>query len=198
VIVLDADPQGLRAAADALAGGGIVAFPTDTVHGLACRLDDPAALERLFAAKGRPPERQIGVLVADLSQASEHGALITDVARTLAEAFWPGGLTMVLATAAGGTLGIREPDHPVARALLALTGPLPTTSANPHGMPECLTADDVLIAFAGLEAISVVVRGESPGGTASTVLDLTGERPRLIREGAISRARLEAVVGPID
>jgi L-threonylcarbamoyladenylate synthase len=197
-MILDPDPQSLRMAADAIADGGIVAFPTDTVHGLACRLDDPAALERLFATKGRPAERQIGVLVADLSQASAHGALVTDTARALADAFWPGGLTMVLATAEGGTLGVREPDHPVARALLALTGPLPTTSANPHGMPECLTADDVLIAFAGSDAISVVVRGESPGGTASTVLDLTGEPPRLIREGAISRARLEAIVGPID
>ncbi len=196
--ILDADDAGLQAAAVALADGEIAAFPTDTVHGLACRPNDPAALDRLFVAKGRPAERQVAVLVAGLSDASTLGLLLTDSARSLVEAFWPGGLTLVLATADGETLGVRQPDHPVARALLALTGPLPTTSANPHGMPECLTTDDVLIAFAGSEAISVVVRGESPGGTASSVLDLSEGQPRLIREGAVSRARLEAIVGPID
>jgi tRNA threonylcarbamoyl adenosine modification protein (Sua5/YciO/YrdC/YwlC family) len=196
--ILETDPNGLRAAADVLAAGEIAAFPTDTVHGLACRPDDPAALDRLFAAKGRPADQRVGVLVANLEQVSEIGLEVTDAARALADAFWPGGLTLVLAAPGGGTLGVREPDHPVARSLLALTGALPTTSANPHGMPECLTTDDVLIAFAGSEAIDVVLRGESPGGTASSVLDLTADRPRLIREGAISRQRLEAVVGPID
>ena len=128
-----------------------------------------------------------------------------DRARTLAAACWPGGLTLVLA-AADDTGGVAAASQPSAFAPrppgrpgpLAATGPLPVTSANPHGFPECYTADDVLIAFAGAADLEAVVEGESPGGVASSVLDLSGERPRLLRDGAIGRDRLEALVGPID
>jgi L-threonylcarbamoyladenylate synthase len=203
---LPSTEAGIAEAAALIAGGALVAFPTDTVHGVACRAGDAAALERLFVLKGRPPDRRIAWLVAGEEQAVGIGVVMDDRARALAHALWPGGLTLVLPRTADpalgesgeATLGIRAPDHPVTRALLAATGPLPVTSANPHGFPECFTSDDVLIAFAGAADLAAVVDGDSPGGVASSVLDLTGDTPRLLREGAIGRDRLESVVGPID
>jgi L-threonylcarbamoyladenylate synthase len=199
---LAATPEGFAEAARLVGIGQLVAFPTDTVHGVACRADDPDALERLFALKGRPPERRIAWLVTDLDQAVSLGVTIDDRARSLAAAHWPGGLTLVLPATGradgASTLGVRAPAHDTTRALLAATGPLPVSSANPHGYPECFTADDVLVALAGAADLAAVIEGESPGGVASSVLDLTGERPRLLRDGALSRDRLEAVVGPID
>jgi L-threonylcarbamoyladenylate synthase len=198
--------QGIAEAAALISGGALVAFPTDTVHGVACRAGDAAALERLFVLKGRPSDRRIAWLVAGEEQAASIGVVMDDRARALALALWPGGLTLVLprsgdpgpGEAGEATLGIRSPDHPVTRALLAATGPLPVTSANPHGFPECYTSDDVLIAFAGAADLAAVIDGESPGGVASSVLDLSSDRPRLLREGAIGRDRLESLVGPID
>lgn len=198
--------EGIAQAAALISGGALVAFPTDTVHGVACRAGDAGALARLFVLKGRPTDQRIAWLVADEEQATGMGAVFDDRARALAAALWPGGLTLVLPRAADATpgesgeatMGIRAPDHPVTRALLAAAGPLPVTSANPHGFPECYTSDDVLIAFAGAADLVAVVDGESPGGVPSSVLDLSGETPRLLREGAIGRDRLEALVGPID
>jgi L-threonylcarbamoyladenylate synthase len=199
---IPATAKGMAEAAGLIRGGALVAFPTDTVHGLACRADDPDALDRLFTLKGRPPERRIAWLVAGLDQAGGLGIDVDDRARALASACWPGGLTLVLPasgrTDGAATLGIRAPDHPTAQALLATTGPLPVTSANPHGFPECYTTDDVLVAFAGATELAAVIEGDSPGGVASSVLDLAGERPRLLRAGAVGRDRIEAVVGPID
>jgi L-threonylcarbamoyladenylate synthase len=197
-----ATAEGIAEAARLIGDGALVAFPTDTVHGVGCRGDDPEALDRLFTLKGRPPERRIAWLVAGLEQAAGLGLELDDAARSLADACWPGGLTLVLRASGrtddAATLGIRAPDHPTTQALLAATGPLPVSSANPHGFPECYTADDVLVAFAGAADLAAVVEGDSPGGVASSVLDLAGERPRLLREGAVGRDRLEAVVGPID
>lgn len=195
-------PEGIRRAAEFLRDGALVAFPTDTVHGLACRADDPAALDRLFALKGRPPDRRIAWLVTNLEQAEGLGLVVDDRARAVAKAMWPGGITLILPVRGGaseaGTLGVRAPDHRVAQALLSVTGPLPVTSANPHGYPECYSADDVLIAFAGAADLAAVIEGDSPGGVSSSVLDLSLPRARLLRSGAIERDRLEAVVGPID
>jgi L-threonylcarbamoyladenylate synthase len=197
-----ATPDGIAEAAELLRHGALVAFPTDTVHGVGSRADDPDAIDRLFALKGRPTDRQIAWLVSDLEQAASLGLAVDERARTLAAALWPGGLTLILPARGradgASTLGIRAPNHPTTRALLEVTGPMPVTSANPHGFPECYTADDVLIAFAGAADLAAVVDGESPGGVSSSVLDLSGETPRLLREGAIGRDRLEALVGPID
>lgn len=197
-----ATDDGIAGAAALIRDGSLVAFPTDTVHGVGGRADDPAVLERLFSLKGRPADRRIAWLVTDLTQAAALGLTVDDRARALAAALWPGGLTLILPAPYGDpdapTRGVRAPDHAVTQRLLALTGPLPVTSANPHGYPECYTADDVLIAFAGATDLAAVVDGESPGGVASSVLDLSGEKPRLLREGAIGRDRLGALVGPID
>lgn len=196
--LLPATAEGLRAADALLRGGELVAFPTDTVHGLAVRRDDQAALERLFELKGRPSDRRVAWLVRDLEQARAIGLRVDDRAARLAQRFWPGGLTLVLAAPNGETLGVRAPDHPTAQALLALTGPLPTSSANRHGEPETFGADDLLVAFAMSDGPAAIVDGRSPGGRASSVLDLTVEPARLLREGAIPRMELETVIGPID
>ncbi len=198
---LPATPDGLAAAAALLRDGALVAFPTDTVYGLACRLADDAALDRLFEAKRRPTDKRIPVLVSGLEQAVALGYAADDRVRDLAAAFWPGALTLVLPPRApgGATQAFRAPDHGVALALLARSGALAVTSANRSGEPETYEADDVLIAFADSDLVAAVVDGgRVPGGVASTVLDTTADPPRVLRDGPVTRERLAAVLGPVD
>jgi L-threonylcarbamoyladenylate synthase len=196
-LLLAPGDAGIAEAAAFLRAGGLVAFPTDTVYGIGCRVGDEAALARLFEAKRRPAEKAVPILVASLEQAGEMGLEVTP-ARPLADRFWPGGLTLVLA-ADTGSQAIRVPDHPVALALIAAAGPLATSSANRSGEPEAYEANDVLIAFADTDLLDAVVDGgRVPGGIASSLVDLTADRPRLLRDGPISRAELEAVIGTLD
>jgi L-threonylcarbamoyladenylate synthase len=194
---------GRAAAIEVLRRGGIVALPTDTVYGIGVALDAPRGIERLFEAKGRPPERAIAILVADLAQA-EALATFDHTAHVLARAHWPGGLTLVLPrrpgvrlpaelTAGAPTVGLRVPAHAAPRALAAAVGPLPTTSANRSG--EAPADDAAAIAAILGEAIDLILDGgPAAGGPASTVVDCTGERPRILRVGAIAAAAIEAVV----
>jgi len=197
---LSPDAEGIGRAAALLRDGELVAFPTDTVYGLACRTGDAEALARLFAAKRRPAEKAIAWLVSSLSEALDRGYVADPRARRLADRFWPGALTMVLPAADGsGPQAFRVPNHPVALALLAATGPLAVSSANRSGEPETRDVDDVLVAFADSdEPAAIVDGGRIGGGVASTVLDMSGPRARLVREGAVPRAELEQVMGPID
>jgi len=197
---LQADPTGIARAAELLRAGGIVAFPTDTVYGIGCRPGDRAVLERLFAVKRRPADRAIPMLIGSLEEATARGFVVDERATALAARFWPGGLTLVLPSVAGdASQAFRIPDHPVVLALLAAAGPLFVTSANRSGEPETLDADDVAIAFADAdEPVATVDGGRVPGGIASSVLDLSGARPRLLRDGPVSRAELESAIGPID
>jgi L-threonylcarbamoyladenylate synthase len=197
---LSSDAAGLARAADLLLGGELVAFPTDTVYGIGSRTGDPAALLRIFAAKRRPPEKAVAWLVGSADEIAALGFSADARALLLAERFWPGGLTLVLpATDGPETQAFRVPDHKVALALLALAGPMAVSSANRSGEPDTLDADDVAIAFADSDEPSAIVDGGPvPGGVASTVLDLSGARPRILRDGAVSRAEIEAVIGPID
>lgn len=197
---LAADPAGISRAADLLRAGELVAFPTDTVYGIACRAGDSEALARIFAAKRRDPDKAVPWLVAGLVEVTAAGFRVDERGSRLAERFWPGALTLVLpATDGPRTQAFRVPAHDVALALLAASGPLATSSANRSGEPEALDADDVAIAFAdGDEPAAILDGGRVPGGVASSVLDLSGSSARLLREGAVSRAELEAVIGPID
>ncbi|MEX0710558.1 MAG: L-threonylcarbamoyladenylate synthase [Chloroflexota bacterium] len=194
------DAEGIARAAELLLEGELVAFPTDTVYGLGCRGGDPVALARLFAAKRRPAEKAVPWLVASLDEALAAGFTADPRARSLAERFWPGALTMVLASTDGSsTQAFRIPDHPVTLAILAAAGPLAVSSANRSGEPETHDADDVLVAFADSdEPAAVVDGGRIGGGVASSVVDLSGVGPRLLREGALPRTEIEAVIGPID
>ncbi len=194
-------PEGIAAAAAILAGGGLLAFPTDTVYGVACAGSRADRIGALFELKRRPLDRRIPMLVAGIGAVPE-GWSVDDRARALAAAFWPGALTLVLpATAADGeSQAFRAPDHPVALDLIRTAGPLYATSANVSDEPDTLEADDVLIAFATQpDALAAVVDGgRVPGGVASTVLDLTVAPTRVLREGPITRDRLAALVPLAD
>ncbi len=202
-------PDGDAARAEAvnlLRGGGIVAVPTDTVYGIAADMALPDAIERLFAAKRRPPEKAVAVLLADVSQAEALGVM-SPAARVLGERFWPGGLTLVLPlrsgvhlprVLAGGaqTIGVRVPDHPAPRALAAILGPLPTTSANVSGEPDARDAQEIAGRLG--EALALVIDGGPiRGGLASTVVDCTGERPVVRRLGAIPEAEIARVLAEV-
>jgi L-threonylcarbamoyladenylate synthase len=197
---LDADAPGIGRAADLLRAGRLVAFPTDTVYGIGCRTGDPEALARIFAAKRRDPDKAVPWLVGSADDVTRNGFRLDDRAARLAERFWPGAVTLVLAAVGGsGTQAFRVPAHAVTLALLGAAGPLAVSSANRSGEPEALEADDVAIAFADAdEPAAILDGGRVPGGIASSVLDLGGPRARLLREGAVSRAEIEALIGPID
>jgi L-threonylcarbamoyladenylate synthase len=197
---LEADAAGIGRAAELLRAGELVAFPTDTVYGIGCRTGDLDALGRIFSAKRRDPEKAIPWLVASFGEVEKAGFRADDRATRLAERFWPGALTLVLpARDESATQAFRVPAHDVALALLAATGPLAVTSANRSGEPEALEADDVAIAFADAdEPMAILDGGRVPGGTASSVLDLSQTAARLVREGAVPRAEIEALIGPID
>jgi L-threonylcarbamoyladenylate synthase len=195
-------PDARAEAARVLARGGIVALPTDTVYGIAVSIDTPDGIERLFAAKQRPPDKAIALLIADAAQAMELGVL-SDAATTLADAFWPGGLTLVLPRRAdrplpalGGdeagmtTVGLRVPDHDAPRALARAVGPLPTTSANRSGEPEARDADEIE-ALLGDAVDLILDGGPAHGGPASTVVDTTVDPLRILREGAIPRDEID-------
>ena len=199
-------PDGTAARAEAVAllrAGEIVAIPTDTVYGIAADLALPDAIERLFAAKRRPPEKAVALLLADSDQAGVLGVL-DPAARLLAERFWPGGLTLVLRRRAGATLppilvagsetvGVRVPDHAAPRALAAALGPLPTTSANLSGEPEARDAGEIAARLGG--AISLVLDGgPARGGPASTVVDCSGASPVVRRAGAIAPSIIAAAL----
>ena len=196
---LAADEAGIARAAGLLRDGRLVAFPTDTVYGVGCATSHPEAVAEIFALKRRPIDRRIPILVRSLESIGSEWS-VDERARRLADAFWPGALTLVLPGNEGGSQAFRAPDHPVAVALVTAAGPLYTTSANISDEPETLDADDVLIAFAtqadGLAA--VVDGGQVPGGVASTVLDLSRSPAQIVREGPIDRAQLARFVELAD
>jgi len=194
--VLPPTVEGLATAAELLRGGAVLAFPTDTVYGVGVAAARADRLEALFALKRRPLDRRIPMLVAGLEQAD--GWSVDERAAALAERFWPGALTLVLPSSSGGeTQAFRAPDHAVALALIASSGPILATSANISDQPDTLGADEVLIAFATQqdELAAVVDGGPVPGGRASTVLDLSVDPPRILREGPISAEELGEVIG---
>jgi L-threonylcarbamoyladenylate synthase len=183
----------LRAAADTLRAGGVVALPTETFYGLAAPALDSGAVRRIFALKGRPESKPLLVLVASVAMV-ETVARVTPRARSLMTRYWPGALTLVLealstvpsvVTASTETLGVRLSPHPIARGLVELLGePVTAPSANPNGLAPPTTAAGVLAYFP--EGIDLVLDGgATPGGEPSTVLDLTTEPPRILRQGAV-------------
>lgn len=189
----------LARAADTLRRGGTVAFPTDTFYGLAADASNPHAVEQLYRIKGREVDRAIPLIAASLAQIEEHGGFLPPLARRLADRLWPGPLTIVIAAwpslaeaihGGRGTIAIRVPDHPVARGLAeALGAPVTSTSANRSGAPAPERADEVVAAF-GDRVDLVIDAGACPGGLASTIVDLTGAQPRLVRAGAIAWERV--------
>jgi L-threonylcarbamoyladenylate synthase len=184
----------LPLAYEILKGGGLVAFPTDTVYGLGALAFDGLAVESLYVAKDRPAEKAIPVLIADLEDLAKVSPEAPQIALELAARFWPGPLTLVVpkhpdlpeSVSATSTVGVRLPDHPVARALLRLAGPLAVTSANLSGQPSPTTAQEVLAQLDGRIPL-ILDGGRTPGGVPSTVVDCTGTDLQILREGPISK-----------
>ena len=202
-----ADPLAVPAAAQALAAGELLAFPTETVYGLGARADDDAAVQQIYAAKGRPAAHPLIVHCADLQQAQRFAAHWPAAAQTLAQAFWPGPLTLIvprqpnLAQAAAGgqaSIGLRVPAHPLAQALLHEAQRLgvpgvAAPSANRFGRVSATRAAHVEQEF-GPE-LKVLDGGECPGGIESAIVDCTTAQPALLRPGMLARAQLEGVLG---
>jgi L-threonylcarbamoyladenylate synthase len=185
-MVLKPTRAGLTRAATLLRSGGVIAFPTDTVYGLAAAADDEVARRRIFLIKGRPVGLPLILMAAAESQL-EGFVHLDSRAEAIIRSWWPGPLTVILHAKGGGTLGVRIPKHDVALELLRAAGPLMTTSANLHGKDPAMTAAEAAT-LNGLAAI--LDGGKAPGGLASSVLDLTGPEPHVLREGAIPTAQL--------
>jgi len=207
---LHATPADLATAAALLRAGRLVAFPTETVYGLGADALDPAAVARIFAAKGRPADHPLIVHLADARHIERFARRVPEQARRLAAAFWPGPLTLVLERADGvpdavtggqSTVGLRVPSHPVALALLAaFGGGLAAPSANRFGRISPTRAEHVASEFGDSDAVGALVDGgPCEVGIESTIVDLSGARPRVLRPGGIEVARIEAVLGePLD
>ena len=185
-MVLKPTKAGLQRAAQMLRGGGVLAFPTDTVYGLGASVDDEVAQKRIYQIKGRPVGMPLILMVAAESQL-EGLVHVDSQAEAYMRRWWPGPLTLILHAKRGGKLGVRIPKHRVALDLLRHAGPLMTTSANLHGLDPAMNAEE---AGALQGVMAVVDGGAAPGGTASTVLDLTGPEPHVLREGAIATSEL--------
>jgi L-threonylcarbamoyladenylate synthase len=193
-MVLKPTHAGLQRAAQLLHSGAVVAFPTDTVYGLGASADDEVAQKRVFQIKGRPVGMPLILMVAAESQLEGY-VHVDSRAEAMMRRWWPGPLTLILYAVGGGTLGVRIPKHKVALGLLRHAGPLMTTSANLHGADPAMTAEEAG-ALSGV--IAVLDGGKAPGGTASTVLDLTGPEPHVLREGAIPTPELLGPPGPLS
>jgi len=201
------DPAAIERAADLLRAGALVAFPTETVYGLGADALNPDAVRRIFAAKQRPADNPLIVHVAEVAEAR---ALVREwppLAERAAAALWPGPLTLVLpraasvpdvTTAGQDTVALRVPAHPVALALLrACRRPLAAPSANRSGRPSPTLASHVSADLDGRLAL-ILDGGPTAYGLESSVLDLCGERPLLLRRGGVTHERLIALLGPVD
>ncbi|MFI1538129.1 L-threonylcarbamoyladenylate synthase [Streptomyces anandii] len=201
---MTAQPSDIEKAAGVLRAGGLVALPTETVYGLGANAEDPAAVSRIFRAKGRPPNHPLIVHIGGAEQLDDWVEEVPASARLLAEHFWPGPLTLVLRRgrrvpleATGGleTVAVRVPDHPVALALLsAFGGGVTAPSANRFGSVSPTTAQHVRTELG--DAVDFVLDGgDCKVGVESTIVDATGDTLSILRPGGVTREDLEAVLG---
>ena len=194
-------PGALQKAVELLREGGLVAFPTDTVYGLGVLAFDQRGIDQLYAVKQRDSLKAIPILLGDPAELAQVTAGMGEIARRLAQRFWPGPLTLVVPRHPGlppnlspqPTIGVRMPDHSVALSLLRLTGPLAVTSANQSGGESTATALEVFAQLGG--RIPLILDGEmTPGGLSSTVVDCTGPEPVILRPGPISMEQILAAL----
>jgi len=196
------DPQAIAWALVVLRRGGLVAFPTDTVYGIGALAFNNSAVRSIYTAKDRPVEKAIPVLFADPADLAKVTLEVSDAAARLAAHFWPGPLTLVVvkhpdlpeSVSTTATVGVRVPDHPVARVLLRATGPMAVTSANLSGQPSPSTVKEVFAQLGGRIAL-IIDGGRTPGGVPSTVVDCVEAEPRVLREGPISKDEIQTFLG---
>jgi tRNA threonylcarbamoyl adenosine modification protein (Sua5/YciO/YrdC/YwlC family) len=193
----------VESALDALATGGVVGLPTDTVYGLAASLAQPLAVAALFQLKGRPTTVALPVLVSSVAQIEDLGVTWTRRARVLSDAMWPGTLTVVVAVPSSlstlvgsstGTVGFRCPDDELLLKLLERSGPLALTSANEHGKRPCESASQLLEAFEGRNELNGVIDGGPRTGDVSTVVDISKPEWQIVRQGATSSVALSVLL----
>lgn len=199
--------EGVKKAAELLKKGEVVAIPTETVYGLAANAFDEKAVEKIFAAKGRPSDNPLIVHISELSQWASLVEKIPENALRLAKSFWPGPLTIILKKSSlipkrtsGGleTVGVRMPFHPIARAIIGSAGvPLAAPSANNSGKPSTTTAEHCLHDLDGKIPL-IVDSGECSVGVESTVITLASEVPRVLRPGGISVEKVTEVLGEVE
>ena len=191
----------IQTALEILKSGGIVAFPTDTVYGLGALAFDNTAIENIYIAKNRAIEKAIPILIADIDDLEMVAVDIPNMARIFAARFWPGPLTCIvpkkqtlpLAISATSTVAVRIPDHADACALLSIAGPMAVTSANISGQASPSTAQEVYSQLNGRIPL-ILDGGKTRGGVPSTLVDCTGEKPVVLREGPISLDELLAAL----
>lgn len=197
--------EAVAAASLAVQRGDLVVIPTDTVYGIGADAFDKDAVKALLAAKGRGREMPPPVLVSAKTTVDALATSVPGYARALIDAFWPGPLTLVCTQQPSlqwdlgdtrGTVAVRMPDHEVALAVLERTGPLAVSSANKTGRPAATDAD-AAIEMLGEDVAVVVDAGTSPGGEASTIVDVTGSQGRVLRRGALSLEALNEVLEPL-
>jgi L-threonylcarbamoyladenylate synthase len=200
--IVDADvPRALQRALEVLTSGGLVAFPTDTVYGLGAALFDVEAIDQLYAVKERDTAKAISVLLGNVEALAQVTNGMGEAAERLAQRFWPGPLTLVVARHPAlpanlsplPTVGVRMPDHPAALALLNRAGPLAVTSANISRAANAVTAQEVLDQLRGRIPL-ILDGGRTPGGWPSTVVDCTGPRPVILRQGPVTAEQLSAAL----
>ena len=199
-------PVGIEQATDAVRRGELVVLPTDTVYGLGTDAFSPEAVGELLAAKGRGRDMPVPVLVGSPRTLDGIATRLGTAARALVEAFWPGGLTLVAHAQpslqwdlgdTGGTVAVRMPLHPVAIELLQATGPMAVSSANTTGPPPATTADEAVQMLG--DAVSVYLDGGPSGEPVpSTIVDVTGDVPRVLRAGALDLELLREVAGELE
>ena len=201
-IIAGNSPKSIQQALEVLREGGLVAFPTDTVYGVGALAFDGKAVESIYTAKDRPVEKAIPVLVGDTEDIDKVASEVPLMAKKLAERFWPGPLTIVVpkhislpaSVSATNTVGVRVPDHIIARSVLRAAGPVAVTSANLSGQPSPSTAEEVFAQLNGRIAL-ILDGGKTPGGVPSTVVDCTGAKPVITREGPIKYDGIVAIIG---
>ncbi|HEX2989837.1 MAG TPA: L-threonylcarbamoyladenylate synthase [Anaerolineales bacterium] len=187
----------ITSALEILYSGGLVAFPTDTVYGVGALAFDGKAVKSIYTAKERPVEKAIPVLIGDREDLSKVAEEIPLFAARLIARFWPGPLTVLVpkkpalpeGVSANPAVGVRVPDHEVARTLLRLSGPLAVTSANRSSQPSPTTAQEVLQQLGGRIAL-ILDGGRTPGGIPSTLVDCTGTEIQVLREGPITKEQM--------
>jgi L-threonylcarbamoyladenylate synthase len=201
-LILPADhPDALPQALQILRSGGLVAFPTDTVYGVGALAFDATAIEKIYEAKGRSTEKAIPILLGDAADLEQVTAQVSEMSLRLAGRFWPGPLTLVVpkhpslpeAVSTSPTVGVRVPDHLVARALLRAAGPMAVTSANLSGQASPSTAQEVYAQLGG-RILLILDGGGTPGGVPSTVVNCLGAQPVILREGPVTLAQINAVL----
>ena len=190
-------PNALTRALEILLSGGLVAFPTDTVYGVGSLVFHEKAIVSIYMAKDRPLEKAIPVLIGDEADLVKVAEEVPFFAMRLINRYWPGPLTILVpkkptlpeAISATSTVGVRIPDHDVARGLLRLAGPMAVTSANISGREAPRTAEEVFAQLGGRIPM-IIDGGETPGGVPSTLVDCTGDAIQVLREGPISKEEL--------